>query len=332
MAPVVSSITVYPPAIGIKNVAKNPYTRDGMTIENIVLLNAYVGIGLQTGNGNLLDHQVGDGSTLNSLGRFRIHNITGGCVFRGIILKGILDTVDLQEIRFGYTNMETTYATQRANYCADFEWYRADGSNVKNIFSFGAKYGILATPAFNGGVSMRLSNAEITGQYPVYMTASGQYEISDCTFATMNFNNLCNEKTYQALTVIQDASSVHQPFYAFNNLTLVNKVKSPSATDISFFLVTKNSSAAAMAVFSNFTFSGWSPDTTDPIIYYETPSTNYSGYASFYNCTFKDGAANTGKLFVLNTVPGGGLQFNGCSIPQALISNSSNSNNAVWFN
>ncbi|HBT65533.1 MAG TPA: hypothetical protein DEB10_12835 [Ruminococcaceae bacterium] len=332
-APVTSKITVYPPAISIKNVKQNPFNRDGMTIENIVLLNAYVGIGIQAGNGKLLDHQNGQEPNLYSLGRMRVHNVTGGCVYRGIIMKGLLDTIDLQDIRFGYTNMEKSYAAQRANNCADFEWYRADGSNATNIFSFGAKYGILTAPAFtNGSSSMRLSKAELTGQYPLYISATGQYEISDCTLTAIDFNNLCTEKKFRSMTVIQDATSVHQPFYVFNKLNLVNKIQSKSFTDSALYISTKRSSATAMVMFSNITFSGWSPDKTDPIIYYETPSRDYSGFASFYNCTFKGGTSNTGMLFKLSSVPDGGLQFNSCNIPQTLISNSTNTDNAVWFN
>lgn len=331
-APVTSKITVYPPAISIKNVKQNPFNRDGMTIENIVLLNAYVGIGIQAGNGKILDHQNGEKPELYSMGRMRVHNVTGGCVYRGIIMKGLLDTIDLQDVKFGYTNMEKNYAQQRANYCADFEWYRADGSNAMNIFSFGAKYGILTTPAFtNGSSSMRLYNAELTGQYPLYISATGQYEISNCTLTTINFNNLCTEKKFRSMTVIQDTTSVHQPFYVFNKLQLVNKIQSESVSDSALYISTKRSSATAMVLFSNTVFSGWSPDKADPIIYYETPSRDYNGFASFYNCTFKGGASNTGMLFSLSNVPEGGLQFNGCNIPEILINNSTNTNNAVWF-
>ena len=331
-APVVSKITVYPPAIAIKNVKSNPYTRDGMTIEDIVLLNAYVGIGVHAGNGKLLDHQNGQEADLYSMGRMRVHNVTGGCVYRGIVMKGLLDTIDLQNIRFGYTNLEKTYAKQRANECADMEWYRADGTNATNLFSFGAKYGILTTPGFiSGSTSMRLSKAELYGQYPLYLSASGQYEIEDCTFTAINFNKLCTGDTYQVMTVIQDETSVHQPFYAFNRLTLVNGVKSTSATDISLYLVTKRSSATAMVMLSNLIFTGWSPDKKDPVIYYETASRQYGGFASLYNCSFKDGST-AGKLYEIANVPSGGLQFNGCTIPSSLISNSTNANNAVWFN
>lgn len=333
-APIVSKITVYPPAIAVKNTKSIPFTRDGMTIENIVLLNAYVGIAVHTGNGKLLDHQIGaDGSDVISMGRLRVHNVTGGCVFRGIIMKALLDTIDLQDIRFGYTNMEKTYANERANKCADMEWYRADGTNATNLFSFGAKYGILSTPAFtSGSTSMRLSNTELYGQYPIYLTATGQYEIENCTFTTMNFNNLCTEKKFQAMTVIQDTTSVHQPFYVFNKLNLVNKVQSASANDISLYIQTKRADATAMMVFSNITFSGWSPDKTDPVIYYETTGSGYGGSAMFYNCTVKDGNTGNGMLYKIVNVPNGGLQFNACNIPAVLKNNSTNSGNVVWFN
>ena len=332
-APIVSKITIYPPAIGIKNIASNPYTRDGMTIEDIVLLNAYVGIGVQAGNGKLLDHQNGQDADLFSMGRLRVHDVSGGCTYRGIIMKGLLDTIDLENVNFGYTNIEKTYVSQRTNNCADFEWYRADGSNATNIFSFGAKYGILTTPAFkNGSSSMRLSKAELIGQYPLYITATGQYEIEDSTFTSINFNNLCVENDFRPMTVIQDTTSVHQPLYVFNQLTLINGIKSTSLKDESLRIVTNSPSAPAMVMFSDTVFSGWSPDIQDPIISYETPSTSYTGLLSFYNCTFKDGISSSGILFKLTKVPVGGLQFNNCSIPQALINNSANILNAAWIN
>lgn len=332
-APIAAKITVYPPAIAIKNTPSIPFTRDGMTIENIVLLNAYVGIAVHTGNGKLLDHQIGgDGSDIISMGRLRVHNVTGGCVFRGIVMKALLDTIDLQDVRFGYTNMEKTYASQRANQCADMEWYRADGTNAANLFSFGAKYGILSTPAFtSGSTSMRLSDTQLYGQYPIYLTATGQYEIENCTFATMNFNNLVTEKTFRAMTVIQDTTSVHQPFYVFNKLNLVNQVQSASANDTTLHIETKHAGAPAMMVFSNITFSGWSPDKTDPVVYYETTGDSYGGSAMFYNCTAKGGNTGSGMLFKAVNIPSGGLQFNACTIPEVLKNNSNNTG-AVWFN
>lgn len=332
-APVVSKITVYPPAIAIKNVKDNPYTRDGMTIENIMLLNAYIGIGVHAGNGKILDHQNGQQADLYSMGRLRVHQVTGGCVFRGIIMKGLLDTIDLQDISFGYTNLEKTYSEKRANECADFEWYRADGSNATNIFSFGARYGILTSPAFtSGSSSMRLSKANLTGQYPIYLTATGQYEIEDCTFTTINFNKLCKENKFQAMTVKQDTTSVHQPFYVFNRLKIVNKIQSSSANDTSLHITTTHGSASAMVMFSNITFTGWSPDNIDPLIYYEAPSTRYNGYASFYNCTVSGGNNSNGMLYKVKNAPAGSLQFINCTLPQALVNNSSNTGNAVWIN
>lgn len=332
-APITTKITVYPPTIGIENTDKLPFTREGMTVENIVLLNAYIGIAFHAGNGKVLDHEIGTSweSTLKSLGRMRVHNVTGGCTYRGIILKGLLDTVDIQNVRFGYTNMEKTYATQRAQQCADFEWYRADGSDVMDIFSFGAKYGILSTPAYNSGsTSMRLSKAELIGQYPVYFSATGQYELTNCTFTTMNFNKLVTEKDFRAMTVIQDTTSVHQPFYLFNNLKLVNNVQSVSVNDYNLYLVTKHAGALAMAVFSNITFEGWSPDSTNAAVYYETTGSGYGGYASFYNCTAKGGNSSTGRLIQCVNVPQGGIQFNKGQFPQGLIDRS-NVGDSVWI-
>ncbi len=332
-APITNKITVYPPAIAIKSVKEIPFVRDGMTIENINLLNAYVGIGIQAGNGKLLDHEIGADPSkyLYSLGRMRVHNVTGGCVYRGIVMKALLDTVDLQNIRFGYTNLSKTYATQRAQNCADFEWYRADGSNAANIFSFGAKYGILTTPAYtHGSTSMRLSAAELIGQYPLYATATGQYEVADCTFTTMDFNGLAKEKDFRALTIIQDATSHHQPFYLFNNCVLENKVQSASANDYNLYLVTKQPTATAMVQFSDLTFKGWSPDSTDPVIYYEATGSGYGGFALFQDCKAEGGDASSGMLYKAVNISKGGLQFNSCDFPQGLIDRSAESD-TVWF-
>ena len=330
-APVTDKITVYPPAIAIKNTKDIPFTRDGMTIEDICLLNAYIGIGIQAGNGKLLDHEVGSDANLNSLGRMRVHNVTGGCVYRGMILKGLLDTVDLQNVRFGHTNLTKTYMTFRARNAADFEWYRADGSNVSDIASYGAKYGVLSTPAYkNGSTSLRMTNAELVGRYPLYLTASGQYEISDCTLVTADSGQLADEKAFCAMTVIQDETSIHQPFYLFCRLTLENRVQSASAEDRSLCLITKRASAAAMVLFSELTFKGWSPDSADPLIYYEAAGTSYGGYALFNSCKAIGGSSAAGLLYKAVNIAKGGLQFNNCTFPQGLIDRSARSD-TVWF-
>lgn len=332
-APIVSKITVYPPAIGIVNTKELPFTREGMTVENIVLLNAYIGIAFHAGNGKVLDHEIGTSweGHLSSLGRMRVHNVTGGCTYRGMILKGLLDTVDIQDVEFGYTNMEKTYATQRAQKCADFEWYRADGSSAKNIFSFGAKYGILTTPAYNSGSSsIRMSDAELIGQYPLYLTASGQYELTDCTFTTMNFNKLVTEKSFRAMTVIQDTTSIHQSHNLFTNLKLVNKVQSASLNDYNLYIETKHAGAPAMMLFSDITFEGWSPDNTNAAVYYEAAGSSYIGYASFYNCKAMGGSSSAGRLFQIVNVPKGGLQFNKCTFPKKLVDNAGDTN-SVWI-
>lgn len=332
-APITNKITVYPPAIAIKSTKDIPYVRDGMTIENINLLNAYVGIGIHAGNGKLLDNEIGKdpSSYLCSLGRMRVHNVTGGCVYRGIIMKALLDTVDLQNIRFGYTNLTKTYTVQRAQECADFEWYRADGSNAANLFSFGAKYGILTTPAYiSGSTSMRLSASELIGQYPMYVTATGQYEVADCTFTALDFNGLAEEKDFRALTVIQDETSVHQPFYLFNNCVLENRVQSASANDYNLYLVTKQPTAPAMVLFSDLSFKGWSPDSADPIVYYEATGSGYGGFALFQNCKAEGGSASAGMLYKAVNIPKGGLQFNACHFLQGLIDRCAASD-TVWF-
>lgn len=324
-APITNAITKYPPAIGIVNTDKLPFTREGMTVENIMLLNAYIGIAFHAGNGKVLDHEIGTSweSALKSLGRMRVHDITGGCTYRGIILKGLLDTVDIDNVKFGYTNMEKTYATQRAQQCADFEWYRADGSNVSNVFSFGAKYGILTTPAYShGSSSIRLSKTELIGQYPMYITATGQYEITDCTFTTKNFNNLVTEKDFRALTIIQDETSMHQPAYMVSGVKLVNGVKSASLNDYNLYLVTKRASAPAMVSFYNLTFEGWSPDNTNAVVYYEATGSSYSGYASFYNCTATGGNTGAGRLIQAVNLPKYGAVFSKCNVPQGLIDRS----------
>jgi len=241
----------------------------------------------------------------------------------------LLDTIDLDNINFGYTNFTKTYTVQRAQECADFEWYRADGSNVSDIFSFGAKYGILTTPAFtNGSTSMRLSTAKLIGQYPMYMTATGQYEIADSTFTTIDFNGLAKEKDFRAMTIIQDTTSIHQPFYLVNNCVLENKIQSASANDYNLYLSTK-ANATAIMQFSKLTFKGWSPDSTNPIIYYEATGAGYGGAALFQNCKAEGGNSASGMLYKAVNIPKLGLQFNACNFPKGLIDRSGASDSVV---
>ena len=327
-APVVTKVTPYPPAVEILNTKQTPYTRDGMTVEDIYLANAYIGVAFHGGNGKVLDHEVGNANpSIYSLGRMRVHNVTGSCLYRGMILKALLDTVDVQNVNFGFTSLEPTFVNYRVNNCADMEWYRADGTNVKDVTCYGAKYGIYSTPAYvNGSTSMRVLNTKLTAQYPFYITATGQYEVEGCTFTTIDFGGKCKDKDFCALMVQQDATSIHQPFYAFNHTTLKDAVQSNSATDQCLRIITKTASAPATLSFIDITFNGWSPDAKDPVVSYDQGGGNNGG-ALFYGCTFT-GPAN-GLLCSAAKCKANSIQFNACTIPAKLVNNAGTQGDAL---
>ena len=70
-----------------------------------------------------------------------------------------------------------------------------------------------------------------------------------------------------------------------------------------------------MVLFSELTFKGWSPDSADPLIYYEAAGTSYGGYALFNSCKATGGSSAAGLLYKAVNIAKGGLQFNNCTPP-----------------
>ena len=319
-APIKTEITKYPPAIIIKSVKTNAYIRDGMIIENINLLNPY--IACATVIGDDLEDRFLTQEPKESVGRLRMHNITGGPLYRGIMVKGMLDTVDVNSIRFGYTSFENTYAKFRANNCADLHFGREDGTNLMDIFSFGAKYGIFAHTVFqNGSASLRGTRLTLIGQHPYNFEASGQCEIGSSAFTTINFNNYCSSNEF-GVKIHQDPESIHQAHFLFNDVTFKNSVKDSGSKSTSLDIKTSKDSFVS---FANCTVDDWKTDSGSSVISY-TQSASGSARVSFYNTTFK--GQSTGTLFTLSgPVSEGALQFNSCTIPSGV----SKTNSLVWI-
>ena len=197
MAPVSEQVTEYPPAVAVVTTTSTPYVRDGVSIDNIKLLNAYIGIALVGGNGVIGDAQYAESAPGAALGRMRIHNVSGCALYRGIYVKAALDTVDIRGVRFGYTFMDQTFAILRSNNCIDFEFVRADGLIITDVFSYGAKVGVQSTASFSGGgVSLRMSGAALADAIPLNLTASGQYEVSSSALTMVNFSGLNLERVF----------------------------------------------------------------------------------------------------------------------------------------
>ncbi|MFW5987981.1 MAG: glycosyl hydrolase family 28-related protein, partial [bacterium] len=209
LPPATEKMEQYPPAIGVYSNLETPASREGVTIEDISLANPYIGIVFAIGddlNNYYQDKKAND--VARSLGRHRIHNVMGGPLYRGIMLKGLLDTVDIANIQFNYSNYESGYVVDRTQQAVDIEIARADGINLSNILSFGANKGLVTKPAFvNGTTSIRANNLNLEARIPISLT-SGQYEITNSYFLTLNPFGYVEEGEFNGLKVETNSDTV----------------------------------------------------------------------------------------------------------------------------
>lgn len=324
-APVMASVVEYPPAIAVITTISNKYSRDGITIANISLLNPYVGIAIMQ-NQDLKNDFIGSDDTQGgkiSTGRMTVRNINGSPLWKGILIKGILDTIDLNQIQFGYSNFNSTFSNYRHDNCIDIEVARADGINIYNSFSLGSSYGIKTTTAFSGASSIRASKLTIKGRVPVSLV-SGLYMFSDSEFTMMNYGNFCNNNTYVGIEINQDTRCIHQPFYLFNNLKVFNEITSTSLSDIGMSIRLGKSGNVAM---SNSAFINSNPNNAEPVIMMQKNDGSVIS-AQFDNTSFTSNSS--GLLAKIESIPTGSLQFNNCTISDNLYNNLP-SGNSIWF-
>lgn len=325
-APAATSVSEYPPAVGIITSVANRFVRDGMRIAGLNLLNPYVGIAIMQ-NQDIHNYYVGASDTQDgkiSTGRITVSDITGSPLLKGIYIKGILDTVDIQRVRFGYSNFHNQFATYRHNNAVDFEVARADGINIYDSVSLGASYGIKTTTAFSGSSSIRASKLTIRSRVPVSVV-TGMYIFSESDLYMSNYGGFCSSDNYTGIEVFQDPQCVHQPMYLFSKIKLTNEIRSSSKTDIGMHI--KMGKSGNISVYDSV-FNNASPDTTDPVILFERNDGSAIS-AHFLDCEFTN-ASGSGLLARNVTIPNGALQFKACVIADSLYSSMPGNSN-IWF-
>ena len=221
LPPVTETVTPCPPCIAHFSENALPYTREGVTVEDISLANCYYGIVLAAGRELESGYpELSDPSVLSkSCGRHRIHNIMGGPVYRGIVLKNLLDTVDIHNCQFNYSCYVSTYCAARSLEGVDIWFSRGDGMNMQNILSYGARHALLTEPSFKnnmGTCSFRLSNVNFEGLEPLVLHSGGMYEIANSYFLGCPPCGYGAGQPITCCTIRQPENCIHNPFIVFS--------------------------------------------------------------------------------------------------------------------
>lgn len=324
-APVTSQVSEYPAAIAIITTPRIRFTRDGVRIANINILNAYVGIAIMQEQ-DFNNYYVGTSDTRDviSTGRMTVHNITGSPLWKGIYIKGILDTVDIDKVHFGLSNYNRTFAQYRHDNCVDIEVARADGINISNSFSLGASYGVKTTTAFTGSSSIRADSLVIKGRIPVSLV-TGLYKFNNVDLTMVNYGNFSSSSTFRGVEVFQDNRCVHQPFYLFSNMTVTNSVKSTNVSNIGMHI--KLGKRGNVSV-NESEFNDANPTDSEPVILFE--KNDASPISVMFNDTVFNNSASSGLLAEMVNINSGAMQFNNCAIEDNLYE-SLPSNHNIWF-
>ncbi|MHB1452963.1 MAG: glycosyl hydrolase family 28-related protein [Saccharofermentanales bacterium] len=327
LPPVSDCMTPYPPAIGAYSSNSLFFTRDGITVEDISLANPYIGIAFTIGDrigSDYLDKRETD--VTKSFGRHRIHNIMGGPLHDGILVKGVLDTVDIHNIQFNYSNYEPNYIRLRMQSATDFHFIRADGMNISNILSFGAYRGIFTEPGYQSkNVSMRAVNINIEAMIPLSFHANGMYEIANSYFLMVNFAGLNESAISRCVEIHSDPGCPHQSVYLFSNCFFQNSIpcsireNAGRVDDVDDTLIDICFTASHHASFSNCMFWGWGAyKEKTPVITYAhedggIPTCNFS------DCTFNSESFEGTLAGVSgNRYQSGELVFSNCRFPYSL--------------
>ena len=320
--PVSKTLTPCPPVIGAKNSASAPYCRDGITVEDISLANCYYGIAFYAGDDLACMYE--DEPVGVSHGRHRIHNIMGAPLYCGILVKGILDTIDIHNIQFNYSCYEKNHVAARAQNATDILIGRADGINMSNVLSFGAYHGFKTVPAFDARtVSVRMSNINLEGCVPLSITSNGVYEASNVYLLTLNFAaNLGHEK-FRCFELKQDAKCIHQPFYVFNNFVCQNSFlgKGEDSAILDVELV-RNSTVTL----TNSQFWGWNGESS--VVHFKKaeklPASLVLSNVTFTSDMYEGHLAKVSGEGLQN----GDLRFVSCRIPKAFADEA---DKKIWF-
>lgn len=336
LPPVTDKVIPYPPAIGAISTMQLGFTRDGITVEDISLANAYIGIAFAIGD-EIENDYLGQSEVKvsASFGRHRIHNIMGGCLYKGILIKGVLDTIDIQNVQFNLTCYEVNYAKYRASRCTDIELMRADGLNFTNILSFGAFYGLRTRPGYSSkNVSLRATNLNCEGAHPLSIESSGMIKIANSYFLMINWADYSGAKDFIGCLVKSDPTCPHQSFYLFDNCVFQNGVPciNPNAKDsgeesaVEYGQTKTEDTSIVVELesghnvqFSNCMLWGWSAcGKQQPVIRFRHSSKGFSS-VTFSNTTFTSGFCS-GTLAAVDGdgYQNGELRFDNCRFPESL--------------
>ncbi len=333
LPPVTRNVVEHPPAIALYSDDTIPYTRDGVTIEDISLANPYVGIVIATGT-DLENYYIGTNANDigKSCGRHRVHNIMGGPIYKGLWFKGLLDTVDINNIQFNFSNYENGYVMYRADNCTDLEFARGDGMNISNVLSFGAKYGLRTLPGYGKrDVSLRASNINLEAQIPLSLKASGQYEITNSYFLTIEGGDrhLEPEDKFVCIEIETDSECIHQSHILLNNLFLQ---KAFMSEDLNSRILDVKLDSNSNVVLNNSMFWGWeSSQNGESVISFKHKNAGPAGLqinnSIFTNVNLK------GKLIDVDGIglKSGDVVFSNCRIPDTLQAKEIRNKGVVWF-
>lgn len=326
LPPVTENVVKCPPAIGSYS-TNDILARDGVTVEDITLANPYYGIVFAIGEDIESDYlNVPESDVAKSFGRHRIHNIMGGALHTGILIKGLLDTIDFQNIQFNYTNYESGYVKYRMQNATDIHFIRADGMNISNYLSFGAYRGIYTQPGYaSKNVSFRATNINVESMVPLSFNANGMYEISNSYFLMVNFANLNTNEVSRCLEISSDPDCPHQSEYLFSNCFFQNSIpcsireNAGKVDNVDDTVIEINFTASHHASFSNCMFWGWGAyNKKTPVIKYNhtvggIPTCNFSD-CTFNSESFKGILAKTGG----DKCESGELVFSNARLPYSL--------------
>lgn len=310
------TIEARPPAIAVFTDATDyQYGSDGVTIEDISLANPYIGIVIAAGK-DLTDYYINTEPS-NALGRHIIHNVMGGPLYRGILIKCALDTIDINNIQFNYSNYQSSYAHARTGDAVDFEFARADGLHVSNILSFGADVGMSIVPAYNICASMRATNLNLEARIPLSIAATGQVNIANSYFLSHNAFSMSKSKKFSCIEIKPYNNPITATTVSLDNCNFQVAVSEEGAQTNNLD-ITLGDDRDTIKI-SNCGLSGWAPssenDKNGPIILNNQGSRGAG--ISFSNCTI---LGNPGQLVneISETVRKGFVMFTGCTYTQYL--------------
>lgn len=334
LPPVTDALVACPPCVAHISTNEDAYTREGVTVEDISLANCYCGILIAAGREleNCYPTLEDARQLSQSCGRHRIHNIMGGPLYRGIVLKALLDTVDVTNCQFNYSCYVREYCAIRTTKCIDLLMARGDGMSFSNILSFGAYHGLKTEASFKnnmGTCSFRLTNCNFEGAVPMALHSGGLYEIANSYFLCIHPLGISPGDETVCLQIIQPEGCLHNPFIAISNCVFQNGVTNRGAAlDIRM-------TCGANPTITGSQFWGWGEGR--PIVRL-TKSRKAPGSLTLSDCVF---IGYKGVESLPSEMPGtlaqadgegyhdGDLRFSGCRFPASIFDETSR--RGVWY-